>query len=45
MPDAFGAKFTAHLEAVVEREIVKLTAKLERAYLAMQRRLKRVPRR
>src|SRR5688500_8230675 len=32
VPDMFGATFTAHLEAVVEREVAKLTAKLRRAY-------------
>jgi hypothetical protein len=32
IPDIFGTKFTAHLEAVVEKEIVKLTARLKRAH-------------
>jgi hypothetical protein len=32
LPDFLGAAFTAHLEAVVEREVVKFTAKLQRAH-------------
>jgi hypothetical protein len=41
VPDAFGAEFTAHLEALIERELEKLTARLKRAYESKQRRLKR----
>jgi hypothetical protein len=37
LPDVFGAAFTAHLEAIVEKELVKLTAKLERAHRATAR--------
>ena len=43
IPDAFGAQFTMHLEALVEREVAKLAAKLERAYEAKQKRLKNQP--
>lgn len=31
LPDFLGTAFTAHLEAVVEREVEKFTAKLQRA--------------
>jgi hypothetical protein len=41
VPDAFGAGFTAHLEALIERELEKLKARLKRAYEAKQQRLKR----
>lgn len=30
IPDMFGAEFTAHLESVVEKEVLKLLAKLKR---------------
>ena len=32
VPDVFGASFTAHLEAVLEKEVAKLSAKLQRAH-------------
>jgi hypothetical protein len=38
VPDVFGAPFTAHLEAIVEREVAKLAAKLQRASEARQKR-------
>lgn len=43
VPDVFGAKFTAHLEGLIEREVRKLTSKLQHAYEAKQKRLNRVP--
>jgi hypothetical protein len=32
LPDFLGTSFTSHLEAVVEREVEKFTAKLKRAH-------------
>lgn len=43
VPDVFGAQFTAHLEALMQREIAQFTAKLKRAYEVKQQRLNRVP--
>lgn len=43
VPDMFGAKFTAHLEALVEREVGKLTSRLQRAHEARQKQRDRVP--
>lgn len=39
LPDFLGAAFTVHLEAVVEKELVKFVAKLERAHERKARRL------
>lgn len=43
IPDAFGEQFATRLEALVEREVAKLAARLERTYNAKQKRLKRQP--
>ena len=32
IPDFFGPEFTTHLESVVEKEVIKLGAKLKRAH-------------
>lgn len=39
LPDFLGAAFTVHLEAVVEKELMKFVAKLERAHERKARRL------
>jgi hypothetical protein len=42
IPDVFGPAFTTHLESVVEKEVVKLGAKLKRAHEKRARRQPRV---
>jgi hypothetical protein len=43
VPDVFGPEFTAHLEAVVDREVATLTKKLERAHKHKLQRAGKMP--